>query len=229
MNSTNGKDLSSKIFWEQFYTRTQNKNFEWFLGFGDLKDYLDAALKKSFDNGENDVPRILEIGCGTSDISLKLFNHLQGRCYIDCVDYSEKAVKIMNSRLEALKKESKVFVDDTACKIAYHVADARFLPFNDGHFDLSIDKGTSDAILRSKNGDEEFIKTVTENLRVLRNSGTLLQFSDEGPESRMDLLQKVVENVWKVHPSCRLRAHYKDLGCFHGIDYFMYTISSMKT
>lgn len=189
-----------------------------------MKVYLiEALLASSIMNKNNYFHRILEIGCGTSDISFELFNHLEGRCTIDCVDYSEKAVKIMKSRLEELKRQNKV-INSVNCGITFHVADARFLPFNDQQFDLSIDKGTSDAILRAKNGEEEFIKTITENLRVLRNGGILLQFSDEGPESRMDLLHKTIDIIGKVHESRNFRAHYKELGCYQGIDYFMYTV-----
>lgn len=218
MSSSSSKDLSKKSFWEKFYTQLNNKNFEWFLGYEDLKEYLNDALEQN----SKEIPRILEIGCGTSNLSLQIFNHLQGRCIIDCVDYSKEAIRIMNSRLEKLTTEKKIFTQHKLKgRVSFHVADAQFLPFDNEQFHLSIDKGTSDAVLRAENGDDEFIRTVTENLRVLRNGGTIIQVSDEGPESRMDMLEKVT----KVYQECSLHTRCKNLGCFQGIEYFLYTIN----
>lgn len=213
-NYTTSKDLSDKTFWEHFYaSHSPNKSFDWFLGFDDVKEYLTRYLPP-----EKHVSRILDIGCGTSNFSIEIFRYLQGKCNIDCVDYSETALRIMSQRIELLKnQQKKLFTGDG--EISFFLADVRRLPFLDRTFDLTIDKGTSDAVLRSPNAEEDFLKLITEVLRVSQHGGTVIQFSDEAPEVRMDLLSNV-----KGHVSSGLDIHYKELGSYQSMEYFMYIL-----
>jgi ubiquinone/menaquinone biosynthesis C-methylase UbiE len=220
-NYTTFKDLSDKSFWEQFYSsHLPNKSFDWFLGFDDVKEYLGRYLPP-IENRR--LPRILDLGCGTSNFSIEMFRHLKGECYIDCVDYSETAIKIMKQRVELLKNEGETLFTGNGV-ISFYLADVRSLPFHDEIFKLSIDKGTSDAVLRSANGEEEFVKSMAEVVRVLQGGGTIVQFSDEAPESRMDLIGKVSQRVSKFKPSCSLNVLYKELGSYKAIEYFMYVL-----
>ncbi|XP_031556695.1 citrate synthase-lysine N-methyltransferase CSKMT, mitochondrial-like [Actinia tenebrosa] len=213
-NYTTSKDLSDKTFWEHFYaSHSPDKGFDWFLGFYDVKDYLTRYLPP-----ENQVSRILDLGCGTSNFSLEMFCHLQGKCNIDCVDYSETALKILNQRIKLLKDREKTLFTAVG-EISLFLADVRNLPFRDETFELTIDKGTSDAVLRSPNGEKDFFKLIAEVLRVSQHGGTVIQYSDEAPEARMDLLSKI-----SGHVSSGLDVHYKELGCYQSIEYFMYVL-----
>ena len=142
-------DMSDQSFWNNFYTSRQgNKHFDWFVHFEDVSGYLVPYLPSLGNNCP--IPRIIDIGCGTSDFSLKLFDHLKRKCHIDLVDFSPEAIKIMQKILleQGLLKKSVNPEDFPG--IACHRADAKNLPFKEHTFSLALDKGTSDAVLKEK-------------------------------------------------------------------------------
>ena len=67
-------DMSDQSFWNSFYAnRPGDKVFDWFVNFEDVSVYLEPHFHAV---SCDDFVRILDIGCGTSDFSLKLFEHL---------------------------------------------------------------------------------------------------------------------------------------------------------
>ncbi|CAH3016739.1 unnamed protein product [Porites evermanni] len=204
-------DMSDQSFWNNFYTSRQgNKHFDWFVHFEDVSGYLAPYLPSLGNNCP--IPRIIDIGSGTSDFSLKLFNHLNRKCCIDLVDFSPEAIKIMQKILleQGLLKKSVNPEDFPG--IACHRADARNLPFKEHTFSLALDKGTSDAVLKGTDGETAFVDVVQESLRVLKPSGKLIQFSDEPPETNLNT------------KNCKLCFIWRELEINTGFQHFMYVV-----
>lgn len=219
-------DMSDQSFWNNFYTSRQgNKHFDWFVHFEDISGYLVPYLPSLGNNCP--IPRIIDIGCGTSDFSLKLFDHLKRKCHIDLVDFSPEAIKIMQKILleQGLLKKSVNPEDFPG--VACHRADAKNLPFKEHTFSLALDKGTSDAVLKGTEGETAFVDVVQESLRVLKPSGKLIQFSDEPPEMRLSLLEKVKQEVMHTNfktKNCNLRFIWRELEINSGFQHFMYVV-----
>ena len=219
-------DMSDQSFWNNFYTSHQgNKHFDWFVHFEDVSGYLTPYFPSVEDNCT--IPRIIDIGCGTSDFSLKLFNHINRKCHIDLVDFSPEAIKIMQQILLKQGVLKKSVNPEDFPGIACHQADAKNLPFKEHTFLLALDKGTSDAVLKGTEGETAFVDVVKESLRVLMPSGKLIQFSDEPPEVRLSLLEKVKQEVMRTNlntKNCKLRFMWRELEVNSGFQHFMYVV-----
>ena len=224
-------DMSDRSFWNSFYASRQgDKRFDWFVHFEDVTGHIAPYLPPV---SRNDLIRILDIGCGTSDFSLKLFEHLNRNCRVDCVDFSPEAINIMRTILyergviakEAFDSEKSADPSDFS-GLACHQADAKNLPFKGETFSLALDKGTSDAVLKGTDGETAFVDVVKESLRVLKPDGKLIQFSDEPPEMRLNLLENVKRDV--LHPNftdgCKLRFVWRELESRSGFQHFMYVV-----
>ena len=211
-------DLFDKDAWEKFYaSRLSLENFDWFLDFHDIAENLIPLIPQV-----NSV-RILDIGCGTSHFGMELYQHLKGNCHIDCVDFSDTAISQMNQLLAIAKKAGEIECNKKQDSgLFYFVADIKNLPFKSNTFHVVVDKGTSDAVLRGHKGEDAFYEIFVEALRVLKPDGKLIQFTDEDPELRLDLLAKFRSQLQVKVP--HLQIVYKELGVTFGVDHFMYTI-----
>ena len=225
-------DMSDQSFWNTFYASRQgNKHFDWFVRFEDVSEYLEPYLPPV---NNSDITRILEIGCGTSDFSLKLFEHLNRKCRINCIDFSHEAIevltKIINERSCLVKEtfgvEGGLGTSLDLTGLACHQADAKNLPFKDETFLLAVDKGTSDAVLKGPNGESAFQDVVRECLRVLKPCGKLVQFSDEPPELRLSALENIRNDLLQSHStnSSKLRLCWQELDTHSGFQHFLYVV-----
>lgn len=225
--------MSDQSFWNSFYANRQgDKRFDWFVNFDDVAGYLDPYLPNvSYD----DAMRILDIGCGTSDFSLKLFENMNRKCRIDCVDFSSEAIKAMEKiirerRLKAVETfdpEGNGTLSRDCTGLTCHQADVRNLPFKEGTFSLAFDKGTSDAVLKGPDGESAFVDVVKESWRVLKPGGKLIQFSDEPPEIRLSLLEKVRRELLQPNRPGNhghLSFIWRELEGGSGFQYFMYVV-----
>lgn len=226
--------MSDQSYWNNFYASRQgNKHFDWFVRFEDsvevLKPYL-PPVSHSF------VTRILEIGCGTSDFSLKLFEHLNRDCRIDCIDFSHEAIKNLRKIVEErglvakeiVETEGKLESSLDLTGLACHQADAKNMPFADETFSLALDKGTSDAVLKGPIGEGAFAEVLRECLRVLKPCGKLIQFSDEPPELRLDALEKFKNDLAQSHStalnSLTLRLSWRELDTQSSFQHYLYVV-----
>lgn len=225
-------DMSDQSFWDNFYANRQgDKHFDWFVRFEDVSGHLQSYLPPVNDN---DLTRILEIGCGTSDFSLKLFEHLNRKCRIDCIDFSPEAIKALGKIIRQQGFLAKKILDEERrlgtsldprdwTGLACHQADAKNLPFKEGAFSLALDKGTSDAALKGPNGESAFVDVVRECVRVLKPDGKLAQFSDEPPELRLNLLEKV-QSEFTSSKCYKLRLSWRELDTRSGFQHFLYVV-----
>ncbi len=122
----------------------------------------------------------------------------------------------MTDFYESTRKQSDIF---------FVQADATKLPFLGNTFDIVLDKGTIDSIMKMKNKTEckHTAKTIMLGaLNVVRPPGVYVQVTDEDPELRMALL----EDLLSLYKTDRYRVSYKILSqARHQQEYFMYIIS----
>lgn len=230
-------DMSDQSFWNNFYASRQgDKIFDWFVRFEDICEHLQPYLPPVSDK---EFTRILDIGCGTSDFSLKLFEHLNQKCRIECIDFSPEAIKALGKIIRERGFLAKKTLDAERrletnldprdwTGLACHQADAKNLPFREETFSLAIDKGTSDAVLKGPNGERAFLEVVGECLRVLKPHGKLVQFSDEPPELRLNALEKVQSELppagFTTSKSFKVRFSWRELDIRSGFQHFLYVV-----
>lgn len=103
----------------------------------------------------------------------------------------------------------------------YRVCDCRCLMgFEDSFFAAVVDKGTMDAVLCAKHGQQDTFRYLREVDRVLRPGGTFLLISLGSPVGRLDVLKKAGLN-WDIQvylmpkPSILLKNASQLSGCPH--------------
>merc|ERR1719229_329492 len=174
-------EYGSKKYWNSRY-EVECKAFEWYLSWDDVKDVF-AKLKKDF--------RVLDIGCGTSDMSEQLVKTYPSASVL-AIDFCDLAI--------AHSKKASV-----SEKVEYRVQDILELEEKET-FDLIIDKGTVDSMLC----DEEGFKTVKKMMAVLEKvinpKGLCVVISYREPKYRTPLLKKGSQkNNWSVvHKKVRI-------------------------
>lgn len=230
-------DMSHQSFWNTFYANRQGgKRFDWFVHFEDVAAYLEPHLPIL---RADDFLRILDIGCGTSDFSWELFEHLNRKCRVDCVDFSFEAIKAMEKFIDKRGISAKMITDPKESMLhpcdftgfACHQADVKNLPFNDGTFALVFDKGTSDAALKGPSGEIAFGEVVKEAWRVLRPNGKLIQFTDEPPELRLNLFEKGKHQMLQRNgkENCEAVWVWRELEVRSGFQHFMYVVHKVTS
>ncbi|XP_078392970.1 citrate synthase-lysine N-methyltransferase CSKMT, mitochondrial [Cetorhinus maximus] len=184
-------NLEKRTAWDSFYLRSLAqpfKHFDWFLGYSSLHGILVELLQ----GVDRDGPRkLLDLGCGTSELGPRLYCECPFPLHVYCVDFSPVAVRLMQTHFSPLPP-----LGNPASELHFLQADATHLTdFQPGTFDLILDKGTMDAMLRADDGGVAVKQAVSESLRVMRAGGLMLQVSDEDPDVRILWL----ERVWKVN------------------------------
>ncbi|MCM1004977.1 MAG: bifunctional demethylmenaquinone methyltransferase/2-methoxy-6-polyprenyl-1,4-benzoquinol methylase UbiE [Prevotella sp.] len=131
------------------------------MTFGMHRLWRDKALKalcKSLEAQDVDKPEVLDLACGTGDVTFKLAK-LIPRAVITGGDLSKGMLKIAERKLAKQNKELQTRVNFRQC-------DALHLPFADGSFDaLTIAYGVRNF--------ENLRAGYTEMLRVLKPGGLL--------------------------------------------------------
>ncbi|KAI1613244.1 hypothetical protein EDD37DRAFT_626938 [Exophiala viscosa] len=172
--STKAPSFSSRSYWDDRFTGDQI-TFEWLLSVGDTIAIINGIIVNSRIDGQgvsNDPkPRILHIGCGTSDLSLHLRELVRLPAQVHNVDFSEAAVE--HGRMKELQSfhihpasidadrgrdggvsgPAATEVSERENWMSWSTVDLLSLPsveslVGDGGqlYDLIIDKSTSDAI-----------------------------------------------------------------------------------
>ncbi|XP_076829752.1 citrate synthase-lysine N-methyltransferase CSKMT, mitochondrial isoform X2 [Brachyhypopomus gauderio] len=214
------ENMDKKETWDRFYTENNNnpkfKNFEWFFGFSSVKEYILPLVQTTCNTN---IPlQVLDIGCGTSALGPCIYAHSQCAVNVTCADISPVAVRLMREHVENTLPQPC----NPSSTLIFREMDCTQL---EGHFGarslgLIVDKGTTDALLRSKTGQAKAGQIVKQCLKVLRSTGSLLQFSDEDPDARLLWLEKEVGasevaaevGIWEV-------------GELRGVNYFCYHVT----
>ena len=142
-------------YWEERYTRDPEP-FDWYQRFSGVKDIICTYFTPE--------SKILNVGAGNSRMSEEMFE--EGYVNITNVDISHIVTKAMQ---EKYKEKGPNF--------KYVQMDVRAMEFEDGAFDVVLDKGTIDAILCGESSTSNSSKMISEIHRVLSNNGVYIAVS----------------------------------------------------
>lgn len=180
------ENMDKKATWDRFYAEcssrtTSFKNFEWFFGFDAVRDFIMPLLQTK--PHRDSLLQVLDMGCGISALGPCIFRYSPLPVRVTCADISPIAVRLMQERIQAKTIEthnpsSQLEIIELDCTQLHR-------HYSSGSVDLIVDKGTTDALLRSKEGNRKASLVLKQCLKALRSSGSLLQFSDEDPDARL--------------------------------------------
>ncbi|XP_060922116.1 citrate synthase-lysine N-methyltransferase CSKMT, mitochondrial [Limanda limanda] len=216
------ENMDKKATWDRFYTENNGrtptfKNFEWFFGFEAVQDFIMPLLQHKCDPGA--LLRVLDVGCGTSALGPCIYRHSPVPVQVTCADISPVAVRLMKEHVEAKAIQPQSvssrleFVELDCTHLLQHVGS--------GSVDLVIDKGTIDALLRSKEGKGKAGLVLRQCLKVLRGSGSLLQFSDEDPDARLLWLETEAREPGTMAAEVGMQ----EVGELRGMYYYCYQVT----
>ncbi|XP_072314995.1 citrate synthase-lysine N-methyltransferase CSKMT, mitochondrial [Eucyclogobius newberryi] len=216
------ENMDKKSTWDRFYTENSSrapsfKNFEWFFGFDSVRHII-LPLLRAHKPDLDPAFQILDIGCGTSALGPCIYKHSPAAVHVTCADISPIAVELMqesvgSKAVQANNASSRLrFVEMDCTQLLAH--------YNPESVDLILDKGTTDALLRSKQGKGKATLMLSQCLKVLRSSGALLQFSDEDPDARLLWLETEMQKQGLMG-----NVLMQEVGELRGVVYFCYQVS----
>ena len=158
-------NYGEKKYWVERYESEKGKTFDWLEDYESLKPMIkDLGIKKD--------DFILNVGCGNSEFSEKMYNDGFKNNYN--IDICPNVINFMKER----NKEKT--------NLIYKEMDARNMKdFNDETFDLVIDKSTLDALLCGEDAFVNVALMTKEISRVLKTGGIYLVISYGSPEYRL--------------------------------------------
>ncbi|KDO33001.1 hypothetical protein SPRG_02692 [Saprolegnia parasitica CBS 223.65] len=115
-------DFARKEYWDEFFTKRQEKAFEWYGQYAHMRPVLKTLVKPS--------DRILVVGCGNSDLS-PLWAQ-DGYKHMTSMDFSELVIAEMKQKHP---------------KMTWDVMDMTKMTYANGSFDCIMDKGALDALM----------------------------------------------------------------------------------
>jgi len=170
-------------YWDDYYNKTSvEERFDWYGSWDTDIEEMRFAPKGGSDQVTarvvGDVLRpylasesqIMMLGCGNSNMSEQMYS--AGFENIVNVDISEKLLASLRERLGA-----------SMPRMRWVYENASALSFEDGTFDVTIDKGTLDAIEQNKPLLES---AVTEAHRTLKPGGFFVSITFNSPAVRVD-------------------------------------------
>lgn len=210
--------MDKKATWDRFYAENSSrtsafKNFEWFFGFAPVRDFIMPLLQNT--SRADSLLQVLDMGCGTSALGPCIYKHCPAPVWVTCADISPIAVRLMQEHVRAQTiqpghvSSQLEFVELDCTQLQQH--------FASHSIDLIVDKGTTDALLRSKEGKGKAGEVLRQCLEVLRSSGSLLQFSDEDPDARLPWLETEARMLANVG--------VQEVGEERGVFYYCYEVT----
>jgi ubiquinone/menaquinone biosynthesis C-methylase UbiE len=207
--------LSKRDYWRKRYDWDKQVKMDWLVDADKLCENLEPKIHQLHKKIDDVCLNILDLGCGTSDVASVLLKKCASAVNIHCVDYSEGALQWQKGLLSELDQNHGNLLSNYWLVMA----DVCHLPFRDNFFHGVIDKGTTDSLLKSENGQQLAEECMKEIFRVLHPKGCLWQITDEDPDLRLSFLQTAQSNVSK-----RYTTMFEILQSDSINDYFLYTI-----
>lgn len=215
------ENMDKKATWDRFYTENGSKmtfkNFEWFFGFDAVQDFIMPLLVTK--SRPDTLLQVLDMGCGTSALGPCIYRHSPRPVRVTCADISPVAVRQMQEHIcsKAIQPHNLSslleFVELDCTQLHKH--------YSSSSVDLIVDKGTTDALLRSKDGKGKAGQVLKQCLKVLRSSGSLLQFSDEDPDARLPWLETEAQE----HGVMAAHVGVQEVGELRGVCYYCYQVT----
>ncbi|XP_042562006.1 eEF1A lysine and N-terminal methyltransferase [Clupea harengus] len=125
------EELSSADYWERFFRKRGDKAFEWYGDYHSLCGVLHKYIKPR--------DQVLVVGCGNSELSEQLYD--VGYQQLTNIDTSETVVSNMNQR-NAERRPG----------LTFQLIDATQTGFEDGSYQVALDKSTLDAMASEEEG-----------------------------------------------------------------------------
>jgi len=167
----NNADYSKQEYWEERYK--SEPKYDWFTSrYEDIVNLLDKTFRKL---GDPSALKILHLGCGNSSLGPDLYR--RGFKNIINIDYSVVVIENM------AKEYSQEMPEMT-----WMAMDVRDLKYEDGAFDIVIDKALMDTFQADKESetmDDDIDRMLMEASRVTKNGGYFYQITWEIPYLRM--------------------------------------------
>jgi len=174
---------SNPRYWEDYYNKTSgDEQYDWygswdsavvettFAPHGDGEPQTASRLGDLLRPYLTAESKILMLGCGNSDMSEKMY--AEGFEDIVNIDISETLLQNMRSRLGAAMP-----------RMRWLHMNASALTFESGTFDVSLDKGTLDAI----EGSRGLLQAAAREIhRTLRPGGYLLSLTFNAAQTRVE-------------------------------------------
>lgn len=211
------ENMDKKATWDRFYTESSSSSFDWFFSFDTVRHFIMPLLQSQ--SHQDPLLQVLDMGCGTSSLGPSIYRHSSLPCRVTCADISPVAVRLMQEHFQAeaiqpLNLSSQLEFVELDCTQLHK-------RFSSGTVDLIVDKGTTDALLRSKEGSGKASTVLKQCLKVLRVSGSLLQFSDEDPDARLLWLETEARGQGVVAADVTVQ----EVGELRGVCYYCYQVT----
>eukprot|EP01125_Pyxidicula_operculata_P000814 TRINITY_DN1071_c0_g1_i3.p2 TRINITY_DN1071_c0_g1~~TRINITY_DN1071_c0_g1_i3.p2 ORF type:complete len:410 (+),score=81.13 TRINITY_DN1071_c0_g1_i3:2703-3932(+) len=187
-------------FWQARYsTLTESITYDWYIDSSETIKLLYQhipLLKASKQKNSESSLRILYEGCGNSTLLEDLYD--EGFHNLAGIDFSEKAVEVMLTRRDRQKKST----------IIYDCMDVRGLRFDNGKFDVVIDKGCIDCLIFTPNDkatSKQYLHlALSEASRVLKVGGYYILLSCGINEDAFSKFEVDKKFGWKVLHTSRV-------------------------
>lgn len=215
-------NMDKKATWDRFYAENSRrtptfKNFEWFFSFDAVRDFIMPLLQTKLH--PDVLLQVLDMGCGTSALGPCIYRHSPLAVRVTCADISPIAVQLMQHQVRA----QAIWPHNPSSQLEFVELDGTQLHkhFCSNSVDLIVDKGTTDALLRSKEGKGKASLVLKQCLKVLRSSGALLQFSDEDPDARLLWLETEAREQGVMAANVAVQ----EVGELRGVCYYCYQVT----
>ena len=156
-------------YWIQRYTEQEGTTFDWLEDYDTIKPILEEI-------GISKNSRILNVGCGNSEFSEKMYE--DGYVHNYNIDIADNVIAFMKER----NKNKQV--------LHFDVMDVKETKFKDETFDCVIDKSTIDALLCGEHSFMNVALMTKEISRVLKTGGIYFIISYGSPDNRMMHLER---------------------------------------
>jgi len=188
-------------YWDDYYKKLdEGEKFDWYVSWDTGVKSVDFAPR---DSGEKRTAsklgdivgaymkpdsKILMLGCGNSDMSEKMYK--SGFEQIVNIDISKQLMQNLRKKQEAAMP-----------KMQWLYMNASAMTFDTGSIDVTVDKGTLDALEENK---ELVLGAVKESHRTLRSGGVFISITYSA--EKLNILKKEVK--WS---SCHTHSIEKEL------------------